>query len=57
MSYIKKYLIINISLRLFLEFEFNSKILGKMLGTIFGSATKKMMLAFEDRAKDLYRKS
>jgi coenzyme Q-binding protein COQ10 len=41
----------------FLEFEFNSKILGKMLGTIFGSATKKMMLAFEDRAKDLYQKS
>jgi len=41
----------------FLEFEFNSILLGKMLGAIFGSATKKMMLAFEDRAKYLYQKS
>jgi coenzyme Q-binding protein COQ10 len=41
----------------FLDFEFNSKILSKMFGAIFGSATKKMMLAFELRAKELYRKS
>lgn len=38
----------------FLEFEFNSKILSKMLGAIFQNATKKMMLAFEERASKLY---
>ncbi len=40
----------------FLEFEFNSKILGTLIGAIFSSATKKMILAFENRAHDLYNK-
>ena len=39
----------------FLEFEFNSILLGKMLGVIFSSATQKMMNAFENRALSLYK--
>ncbi len=39
----------------FLEFEFNSILLGKMLGTIFSLATQKMMKAFENRALSLYK--
>ena len=39
----------------FLEFEFNSILLGKMLGAIFSSATQKMMNAFENRALSLYK--
>ena len=39
----------------FLEFEFNSILLGKMLGAIFSSATQKMMKAFENRALSLYK--
>jgi coenzyme Q-binding protein COQ10 len=39
----------------FLEFEFNSILLSKMLGTIFSSATQKMMNAFENRALNLYK--
>jgi coenzyme Q-binding protein COQ10 len=38
----------------YLEFEFNSIILTKMLGTIFSSATHKMINAFENRANELY---
>ena len=41
----------------FLEFEFNSKMLSTMLSAIFTSATQKMMLAFEQRAKELYVQS
>ncbi len=37
----------------FIEFQFNSIFLTKMLGLIFGRATQKMMEAFEDRAKEL----
>jgi coenzyme Q-binding protein COQ10 len=39
----------------FLEFEFNSILLGKMLSAIFSSATQKMMNAFENRALTLYK--
>jgi coenzyme Q-binding protein COQ10 len=39
----------------FLEFEFNSILLTKMLGAIFSSATQKMMNAFENRAINLYK--
>lgn len=35
----------------FIEFEFNSFLLGKMIGMIFEKATEKMMNAFEERAK------
>ena len=39
----------------FLEFEFSSILLGKMLSAIFSSATQKMMNAFENRAITLYK--
>jgi len=35
----------------FIEFEFNSIFLTKMIGTIFSKATEKMMMAFEERAR------
>lgn len=37
----------------FIEFEFNSIFLTKMIGAIFERATEKMMNAFEERAKIL----
>ncbi len=37
----------------FVEFEFNSIFLNKLIGPIFDRATHKMMAAFEDRAKNL----
>ena len=40
----------------FIEFEFNSFLLGKMMGPIFGRATQKMMSAFEARANDICNK-
>jgi len=43
------------SVNFFLEFEFNSLLLSKMLGAIFSSATEKMMQAFENRAIKLYK--
>jgi len=39
--------------KFFIEFEFNSFLLTKMLGTIFERATEKMMNAFEERAEKL----
>jgi len=39
----------------YLEFEFNSLILTKMLGGIFTLATEKMINAFENRALELYK--
>jgi coenzyme Q-binding protein COQ10 len=41
----------NCEVKFFIEFEFNSFLLEKMLGTIFSRATEKMMNAFEERAK------
>ncbi|NBV05919.1 MAG: type II toxin-antitoxin system RatA family toxin [Proteobacteria bacterium] len=37
----------------FIDFEFNSVILSKVIGVIFEKATHKMMSAFEDRASAL----
>ncbi len=39
------------------EFEFNSKILTKLIGLIFKEASKKMVRAFEDRAREVYAKN
>ena len=38
----------------FLEFEFRSKVLQKMIGTVFEEAVTKMVAAFEARAKELF---
>lgn len=38
----------------FIDFEFRSKILNKIIGPIFSKATNKMINAFEKRAEDLY---
>jgi coenzyme Q-binding protein COQ10 len=38
----------------FIEFEFNSFFLTKMLGTIFEKASQKMMAAFEQRAREIF---
>lgn len=43
------------SVNFYLEFEFNSLLLSKMLGVIFSSATQKMIQAFENRAIKLYK--
>lgn len=40
----------------FIDFEFNSFFLTKMLGGIFERATEKMMEAFENRARELATK-
>lgn len=37
----------------FIDFEFKSKILGKMIGLVFAKATDKMINAFEKRAHQL----
>lgn len=39
----------------FIEFEFNSFLLTKMIGAIFERAAEKMMDAFEKRAADLHK--
>ena len=39
----------------FINFEFNSFILSKLIGSIFERATEKMMAAFEARALEIYR--
>lgn len=38
-----------------LEFEFNSIFLSKMIGLVFTKASEKMMKAFEDRAKLIFK--
>lgn len=38
----------------FIDFEFNSFLLGKMLGAIFEKASEKMMSAFEERSKEIF---
>lgn len=38
----------------FIEFEFNSFLLSKMLGSIFEKASEKMMSAFEERARKIF---
>ena len=44
----------NCEVEFFIEFEFNSFFLTKMLGGIFEKAAEKMMVAFEERAKNCY---
>jgi len=39
----------------FIDFEFKSMILGKMIGMIFEKATNKMIDAFEKRAEQIYK--
>jgi coenzyme Q-binding protein COQ10 len=39
----------------FVDFEFKSKILQTIIGVVFGEAMKKIVGAFEDRAKSLYK--
>ena len=39
----------------FIDFEFRSMILGKMIGMIFEKATSKMIDAFEKRAQEIYK--
>lgn len=39
----------------FIEFEFNSFFLTKMIGAIFEKAAEKMMAAFETRAQTIYK--
>lgn len=46
----------NCRINFHVEFEFNSKILTKLIGFVFKDATKKMIKAFEDRAKEIYNK-
>lgn len=36
------------------EFEFSSRMLNQMIGGLFGEACKKMVHAFESRARDIY---
>ena len=38
----------------YVDFEFNSKFMEKMVGSIFGEAVKVMVNAFESRAKIIY---
>jgi len=42
-------------LNLTIEFEFKSFILQKIIGKSFEKASKKMIIAFEERAKQLYK--
>ena len=42
------------AIEFFIEFEFNSFFLEKMLSVIFGKATQKMMHAFEQRAQTVF---
>ena len=41
----------NCEVKFFIDFEFNSFLLTKMIGSIFSRAVEKMMKAFEDRAE------
>ena len=38
----------------FIDFEFRSKMLQKVMGVFFNEAVRRMVQAFEDRANDLY---
>jgi len=41
--------------KFFIEFEFRSKILNKLMGFVWHKATQKMIGAFEKRAQEIYR--
>lgn len=38
----------------YVDFEFRSRILQKLIGLLFGEAVQRMVRAFEDRARQLY---
>jgi coenzyme Q-binding protein COQ10 len=38
----------------FVDFEFNSRLLQKVIGALFGEAVRRMVGAFEKRARELY---
>lgn len=38
----------------FVDFEFRSRLLQKLMGVVFGEAVRRMVGAFEKRARDLY---
>lgn len=38
----------------FVDFEFRSKVLQKIIGVLFNEAVRRMVAAFETRARDLY---
>jgi coenzyme Q-binding protein COQ10 len=40
--------------KFFIDFEFNSLLLGKIISPIFEKASEKMMAAFEERARNLF---
>ena len=42
-------------INLTIEFEFKSFILQNIIGTLFEKASKKMIIAFEERANELYK--
>lgn len=46
----------NCDVEFYIDFEFDSKILTKLIGVIFERANEKVMGAFEQRAKDLSTK-
>ena len=41
-------------IKFFIDFEFNSLLLGKLISPIFEKASEKMMAAFEERARNLF---
>ena len=45
----------NCEISFFIDFEFNSLLLQKMIGLVFGIASEKMINAFEQRASDIYK--
>ena len=45
----------NCEISFFIDFEFNSLLLQKMIGLVFGIASEKMINAFEQRALDIYK--
>lgn len=38
----------------YVDFEFRSKMLQKLIGVLFGEAVRRMVAAFENRARELY---
>ncbi len=44
----------NTEIDFYVDFEFRSRILEKAIGVVFGKAVRKMIAAFEGRAKALY---
>ena len=45
----------NCEISFFIDFEFNSLLLQKMIGLVFGIASEKMINAFEQRASVIYK--